>query len=219
MKAILLLISFLAVSLSIAEEVLPTGFPLNRYTALWEDSPFNREVVKPVETKIESNFGKDIVLEGVVNDQVVGPIAYLRDLKKNEPIVVTSKESETSPYRILTTSKSNDPAETTVTITDGDETAEIGFQSNLLTQRIATPNPVNPNQNRANEDDREDARAARARAAANLRNNQGTTPQPAGGNAPNQPNPNAQPQEDDDPLDTDTRRRKILLPNRPGVAQ
>jgi len=121
------------------EEVLPTGFPVSRYTAIWEDSPFNREVVKVAAQTIQSSFAQTLVLEGIVNDDTIGPIAYVRDVAEDRPLVITNAASEAHPYTIVTANQTNNPEETKITLTDGKETGEIGYVVTKLTQAIAQP--------------------------------------------------------------------------------
>jgi len=118
------------------DDVLPTSHPVSRYTEIWENSPFNREVVKVVEQAISSSFAQTLTLEGVVNDNTRGAIAYVRDNAENQPIVITSAKSESHPYTIVSANLVNNPEETKVTITDGKETGEIGYVIAKLTQPI-----------------------------------------------------------------------------------
>ncbi len=121
------------------EEFLPSRFPLDRYSAGWENSPFNREVAKVVVASNSLAFGRGIVLEGVVSDDQTGTIAYARDLVQGILMIITEKSSEEHPFTIKSTSQANDPRETSVTITDGKEQAEIRFESELLTRAITNP--------------------------------------------------------------------------------
>ncbi len=121
------------------EGVLPTAFPVSRYTEIWENSPFNREVMPPVAQTIQSTFAQSLVLEGIVSDDTRGTIAYVRDTKEDTSLVVTSEPSENHPYTIVSANQSNNPEETKVTLTDGKESGEIGFVAATLTQAIAQP--------------------------------------------------------------------------------
>lgn len=144
-----------AVSLSQDEgKILPTSYPVSRYTEVWDDSPFNREVVRPVEQTITSSFAKTLVLEGIVNDDTLGPIAYVRDTAEDKPIVITSTARDGHPFTIVSANLVNNPEETTVTVTDGSETGEIRYVAAKLTQAIVQPPPqapqgTNPAQNPA----------------------------------------------------------------------
>ncbi len=126
------------------EAVLPTAYPVSRYSAIWENSPFNREVVKPIGQTIQSSFAQSLVLEGLINDDKRGPVAYVRDTREDLSLVITQEKSTnpSNPYTVVSASLSRRPEETKVTITDGKETAEIGFVAATLTQAIAAPAPA-----------------------------------------------------------------------------
>lgn len=146
MKSFLILPLLIALSTLLLrgeDEVLPTAHPVSRYTEIWADSPFNREVIKAASEVITSDFAQTLTLEGIVNDDTLGPIAYVRDNAENKPIVITSAKSESHPYTIISANLVNNPEETKVTITDGKETGEIGYVIAKLTQPIQQI-PVQP---------------------------------------------------------------------------
>jgi len=165
MKYIALAITLLSLSASLRaqeEDVLPSSYPVTRYTEIWENSPFTREVVKVVARKIVSSFGNSITLEGLVNDDERGPIAYVKDITENKTLIITTEPNTAEnghPYTIVSADLVINPQETTVTITDGTETAEIGYPENSITRAIkqdaAPQRPANndqgnglPNRNR-----------------------------------------------------------------------
>lgn len=122
------------------EEALPTSYPVTRYSSIWENSPFNREVIKPVKTTLTSSFGKNMVLQGLLIDSREGPIAYVRDNKENKTLRITSEGSNYGfPYSIVSADKQANPKDTTVTITDGQEQAEISYEEKALTASIRAP--------------------------------------------------------------------------------
>ncbi|MEX2581534.1 MAG: hypothetical protein WD342_20930 [Verrucomicrobiales bacterium] len=226
MSARLITICLSATVLGTAEdEILPVAFPVTRYTEIWEDSPFNREVVKVVEQKVISSFGQSIALEGLVSDDAVGPIAYVRDVKEDKPLVVTSQASESHPYTIVSANQVNNPFETTVTITDGTETAEIGYAENRLTQKIEQAPPARkqkgpeaPAGRSPNAPPEAPPNAPSDAAPAVSRNpsqrapaqTNGETSPPAAAAAPALDRLEA----DDDRLEADDARRRVPLPNR-----
>lgn len=200
-------------------EIIPKEIPVTRYLPLWENSPFNRVVVRAVTTTISSTFGKDLVLEGLVNDKKRGPIAFVRDTKENVPFTISSEKSSGDyPYTIVSANKDADPQKTTVTITDGNEQAEIGYQANILTQAIRTPRQ----QARPNAGENNEGRPAAARAREAQQRNQaggGNTPPPGRQLKPTSQPPQAESEPEEDPLeriDDPTRRRLVPLPK--GVA-
>jgi hypothetical protein len=133
-----------ALAVRAEDAVLPVAFPVSRYTAVWEDSPFEREVVKPVVQTVASSFAQGLVLEGLVNDDRRGPVAYVRDTREDRSLVITREPSasDSNPYTIVSANLSRNPEESKVTITDGKETGEIGFAAASLTQAIAAPAPA-----------------------------------------------------------------------------
>lgn len=163
-KFSLLLIGALIAMPTVAQEekVLPDSFPVTRYTAVWENSPFTREVVKVVERKVISSFGNSLTLEGLINDDERGTVAYVKDITENETLIITSKpdpKTDGHPYTIVSADLVSDPQSSTVTITDGNETAEIGYAENALTRTIRQEAP--PQQ--ANDDDPRKQQINRAR--------------------------------------------------------
>jgi len=134
--AISLLLTLPSALVRAEDDVLPTAYPVSRYTEIWENSPFNREVIKVATEGITSSFAQTLTLEGIVNDDSIGPIAYVRDNAENQPIVITTAKSESHPYTIVSANLVNNPEETKVTITDGKETGEIGYVVAKLTQPI-----------------------------------------------------------------------------------
>jgi hypothetical protein len=209
----------------VEEETLPTGFPVNRYTAIWENSPFNREVIPAVAQTIESSFARAIVLEGVINDDEKGPVAYVRDTREDKPLVITTAKSDSHPFTIVSAKQSNRPEETKITITDGNETGEIGFEAASLTQAIAQPVPAAPQQKAGKGDPRAGGlpqpNAMQGAGQVAAQGGGGAQPggaRPAGGNTPQIGTPAAQTGAPPsvtpalDALDAEPRRRRVPLP-------
>jgi len=121
------------------EEILPSSHPVSRYIAIWENSPFNREVIAPVAQGITSSFANNLVLEGIVTDDTLGAIAYVRDTAEDKPLVITANASDSHPFTIVSSNLQKNPEETSVTITDGKEKGEIRYVAARLTQAIAQP--------------------------------------------------------------------------------
>lgn len=212
-----------AIPLVAEDAVLPAAFPVTRYTAIWENSPFNREVVKAAAKTMESSFAGSLVLEGLVTDDTLGPIAYVRDIREDKPIVITRETSEAHPFTIVTANQVANPEETKVTVTNGTETGEIGYVVAKLTQAIAAPAPVAPpQQQRQGQGGQPPGRDGK-----------GVPPLPGGGGAggagaspalsrnPPGANPTATPADSDKPtsvapaldnMDAEPRRRRVPLP-------
>jgi len=133
-------------SITKAEDQFPIQRPVAQYAAIWENCPFNREVVKIANTQVTSTFGRNLALDGLSYDSVIGPIAYLRDLSINQPFMVTKEKSDTHPYSIIEATETDDPREARVTVTNGEQIAEIRYTTNLMTKTIAQPStkPATP---------------------------------------------------------------------------
>jgi hypothetical protein len=208
-----------ALPLFAEDAVLPTGFPVTRYTDVWENSPFNREVVKAAAKTIESSFAGSLVLEGLVTDDTLGPIAYVRDVREDKPIVITREKSEAHPFTIVSANQVANPEESKVTVTDGTETGEIGYVVAKLTQAIAAPAPVAPQQQQQRQGQSPPGRDGKGvpppggggagGAAPELgRNPPGSTPavKPEDANKPTSIAPAL------DEMDSEPRRRRVPLP-------
>lgn len=127
-----------------ADNILPSMYPTSRYIEVWENSPFNREVIKQTPQTTLSKFAQSLVLEGMVNDNRRGAIAYLRDQKEKKSYVVSSEASNSHSYTLVSASQATDPRESKVTITNGKETAEIGYPGDLLSKKIIQPESPAP---------------------------------------------------------------------------
>tara|TARA_B100001093_G_C26627952_1_gene927583 strand:+ start:252 stop:869 length:618 start_codon:yes stop_codon:yes gene_type:complete len=190
-------------SITEAEDQFPIQRPVSEYTSIWESCPFNREVVKAAETRITSSFGKNLALDGLSYDSVIGPIAYLRDLSINQPFMVTKKKNDIHPYSILEATETDDPREAKVTVTNGEEIAEIRYTSNLMTKTIAQPSikPATP-VNKLDAGSRKPSPTQPGAPPTADRANQTSPIVPSGGDAGASETPEA------------PRKKRFLLPNR-----
>ena len=207
----------------VEEDTLPMGFPVARYTAVWENSPFNREVIPAAPKTLGSSFAGALVLEGVINDDEKGPLAYVRDTREDKSLVITSAKSDGHPFSIVSAKQSNRPEETKITITDGNETGEIGFETAALTQAIAQPVSTAPPQTQGRVDPRGGiAQPNLQQGAGQVGGQSGGGAQPGGmrpgGNTPQIGSPatsTAAPASATpalDALDAEPRRRRVPLP-------
>lgn len=125
------------------ETTLPRAYPTLRYQNIWENSPFEREVVTASPLQFVSAFGKTLVLEGLIDD-ADGPIAYVRDQKEKSTYVVTKEASGGHAYRIVSVDFNRDPRASSVTLTNGKESAVIKYANNVMSKAVAgapTPQP------------------------------------------------------------------------------
>jgi len=193
------------------EEILPSGHPLTRYTSIWENSPFLREVVRPAETMVASTFGRDLVLEGLVHDRRAGPVAYVRDRRDNRLLTLKTEAQGDVPYRIESAELDRDPTKSVLVITDGRESATIRFAENLLTQRIAPAPAAAPAAAAEPSLQPREASALTPEAAAQVAAKGGRPPRQIPSQTPDGEGA-ADPTEKLDKLDAEPRRRRIMLP-------
>lgn len=64
--------------------------------------------------------------------------------------MITNKQTEGVPYWIVNASPSNNPEASTIEMTDGTESGQIGFKKSMLTQAIHAPVASKPNPNARN---------------------------------------------------------------------
>jgi|GEM_PF-3852520 len=135
-----LLFCILANHVSLGQEegaVLPQPYPVSRYQEVWENSPFSRIVVEVASPVIRSSFGRGLALQGLIDDQQNGPIAYVRDIETEAIYVVTKERHPSHPFRIVSAVHSPDPRNSKVLITDGAESAQIGYDEGSYTKKIS----------------------------------------------------------------------------------
>ncbi len=125
--------------------ILPQAYPIERYQSVWQSSPFLREVVAVKPMTLSASFGKSLVLVGLVDDMERGPIAYVRDQREERTFVVTKEGADDHGYVIISADQKADPRESSVTLTDGNETARIKYLPVAFT---SGRNPAQP-QNQA----------------------------------------------------------------------
>lgn len=120
---------------------LPRAYPALRYQSIWENSPFEREVVAASPVQFASAFGKTLVLEGLIDD-ADGPIAYVKDQREKGTYVVTEEASGGHSYRIVSVDFNRDPRASSVTLTNGKESAVIKYANNVMSKAVAqAPSP------------------------------------------------------------------------------
>jgi len=120
--------------------VTPVARPSSHYTAEWENSAFHREVIPPQPTlEIRAGFAQYLTLDGLVEDDVEGPIAFVRNTEENLYLMITRERKPGVPFRIVEANQTHNPVTTTVRITNGTEEATIGFDRNRLVQSLSAP--------------------------------------------------------------------------------
>jgi len=202
----------------VTEDALPTGYPVTRYSTIWENSPFTREVIRPVKTTIASTFGKNMVLRGLLIDSQEGPIAYVRDNKESQTLRITSAGSSKGfPYTLVSADKQANPKDTVVVITDGKEEAKIGYEENVLTAAIRAPQQqarTDPKQQQAGGN--ATARVRNQEVAKRAQQNKTTPPASIRQTSSTSNSPKAEIKDPLEALDDAPRRRSVPLPKGSG---
>jgi hypothetical protein len=109
------------------EQILPRGHPVTRYASIWENSPFLREISDSKMLVVSSSFGKHLALEGVISDNKIGVIAYVRDVETGLFLTISEEPGNSHLYFVTSASISSNPGLTWVRISNGSESAELGY--------------------------------------------------------------------------------------------
>ena len=138
---------------------IPVFRNLSEYHSEFSSSVFLRKIV---ETKTvlpannaTSDFGKEFLLDGVLQDSNGGVMAFIRDKNKKQVLVVTSQA--TTGLRIIDAKVSAHPKDTEVTVSDGKEKITLTYGSDRFLKRVRFSSSdrakkgqaVKPNQSRA----------------------------------------------------------------------
>ncbi len=130
-----------------AADVIPAGYPAERYEILWQKSPFTLASVATEQAK--PGFAESLVVTGVAR---IGDEDFLMlfDKKSQERLMLSSTKSA-GGIELVTLNASPDPLKTTATVRRGGETAVVRYDPSLLTapgaaQAAARPGmPGQPN--------------------------------------------------------------------------
>jgi len=130
--------------------VIPEGYPVEHYSALWERSPFT---IASVQDASQAGFAQNLAVVAIArigNEDMV----ILLNKQSQERITVSSFKSNAQGMKVVSVAADTDPLKTHVTIQEGSEVAIVGFDKALLamTQSPAPaaqnaapdPNPVQP---------------------------------------------------------------------------
>jgi hypothetical protein len=119
--------------------VIPDGFPVSRYTSLWEHSPFTTASVQ--QEVSPDGFASKLALVGVAR---IGSedMATLLNKESQERITVSSQPNDQGLKLVLVESNA-DILKASVTIQKGGETAKVKFDQSLLAVTQSPPNGTN----------------------------------------------------------------------------
>lgn len=119
--------------------VVPEGYPIGRYSSLWEHSPFT---IASVQTDtVQANFASKLALVGLAKIGSDNLVTLLN--KDSQERISVSSEANEQGIKLVSVDADSDPLKTTVTIQQGNETAKVKFDPALLAAPSA-PVPGSP---------------------------------------------------------------------------
>ena len=115
---------------------IPSGFPVERYSSLWEHSPFTIASIQ--QEASPAGFAQNLAVVGVAK---IGDKDMVTLLNKQslERVTVTSDSSNAQGMKIVSVAADTDPLKTSVTIQKGSEVAKVGFDKTMIDKANATP--------------------------------------------------------------------------------
>jgi len=124
-----------------AEPPIPQAHPASRYQRIWENSPFELEAPPPT-GPAGPGFADHLTLVGITK---VKGITVVTLLDKQSAKSFDLREGETKDsFRIVEVSPQRDPSQTLVKLTNGQETATVGYDKKLLATSPVRPTPTPP---------------------------------------------------------------------------
>jgi len=122
---------------------VPAGFPVERYSTLWEHSPFTTSSVQ--QDSAPPGFAQNLALVGIarIGDEDVITLLNRQSLER---FIVSSARPNKQGLKVVSVSSDADPLKTSVTLQMGGETGKVGFDKVLLAQTQSAPPPQQPGQ-------------------------------------------------------------------------
>ena len=200
-RRFLIILLLLCPWISRAEEGVPKHRNIEEYRSEFISSVFLRTLFDSktlITDKPETDFGKTLLLDGVVESKS-NVMAFLRDQKEKKVIVATTKASPDSTIWILEANLSDNPRETSVTITNGTDRRTLKYGNDRFLKRVRFSSNERPNNNRP-----ANAKGGAPKSQPGTARQPSTTPPPQTTVEPN-PSP-------DEILEKKGNRPKIVLP-------
>ena len=111
----------------------PTAMSSDRYTSIWERSPFEKKTTGGVVQTVHS-FAENLSLAGFTDDEGLVTV-YLKDKTSGEYTKVTSREPSESGISFEKIVEDPDPRLVKVSLRKGTETSEVGYSL----EKVAAP--------------------------------------------------------------------------------
>lgn len=112
---------------------VPHAYPLERYSLLWERSPFDMEVTPP-ETVEKVDPFKDYALLGVMSAGGFQSASFFNKAE-NKSIYVSTEENSKKPFRVVSIEPGKDLASTIVRVSGSGQEGIIAYDPEVSKQR------------------------------------------------------------------------------------
>ena len=127
-------------AMAVAQEgVIPEGYPSERYSLIWEKSPFT--LSSAAEQPVQASFTSNLTLVGLgtINDM---PYARLLD-KASQQRFTVGAEAPHDGIELVSVDPSDDPLESSARLRKGGEVGEVRFDPALLAAAsVSAPSPA-----------------------------------------------------------------------------
>jgi hypothetical protein len=123
-----------------ADAAIPHGYPVERYAALWERSPFTTASVSDA---VQEEPAAKLALAGVakIGDE---DIVTLLNKDSQERTLVTQTPNAQG-YKLVSVEQNSDPLKVVATLQKGTESLKVRFDPGLLTAQSGQPQPTGQN--------------------------------------------------------------------------
>ena len=127
-------------SASAAGDEVPAGFPVERYSVLWQHSPFTIASVQ--QTEVPAGFAQNLTVVGIakIGDKDLVTLLNKQSLER----FIVKAEPNAQGMKVLSVENDSDPLKTSVMLQSGGEIAKVGFDKSLIQQNQSAPH-ADPN--------------------------------------------------------------------------
>ena len=115
---------------------IPEGYAVERYSALWEHSPFSLATVQP---QAQPSFAQNLALVGIARIEGEDMVTLLNRVSQERFTVGT--EPNADGIAVVSVDTDSDPLKTRVSIRKGSEVATVSFDKGLLALTQSPPPP------------------------------------------------------------------------------
>lgn len=120
-------------------KAIPDGYKVERYTTLWEHSPFT--IASAVEDAPEP--AAKLVLAGLAKIGTEDMVTLLN--KDSQERMIVTQMPNAQGYKLVSVESNEDPLKVVVTLIKGNESLKVRFDPALLTMQSKSPQAQGPN--------------------------------------------------------------------------